>query len=201
MRPSAWHRQRKISPAPHEQRVYYSGGACLTRALGRTAREFTSSTWVRGTIPGCTAIQSNLMPITAKPWSWVHRHYYERYSRPGRQRSAALTNGCISGSCGSGGHNQFGAIISAAHLPAPRRASDFQDVTYRGDSGGTGDGADGISFFLLNSQLTSTSGVTTANTLTSASTRQSRVYLFQREGNYGYAVQSAPTLARNRRVR
>jgi type IV pilus assembly protein PilY1 len=49
------------------------------------------------------------------------------------------------------GYNQHGAIISAVPFPTGAGvAVTFKTVTYRGDSGGAGnDGADGISFFLM----------------------------------------------------
>ena len=50
------------------------------------------------------------------------------------------------------GGNEGGAIVSAVPFPAANGVQiTFKSVTYRGDSGGTsGDGADGMSFFLIN---------------------------------------------------
>jgi type IV pilus assembly protein PilY1 len=54
-----------------------------------------------------------------------------------------------------GGYNQAGGIISNFTFPTGAGLQvTFNTVTYRGDSGGTGkDGADGISFFLMDGSL------------------------------------------------
>jgi len=54
-----------------------------------------------------------------------------------------------------GGYNQAGSIISNFTFPTGQGLQvNFKTVTYRGDSGGTGkDGADGISFFLMDGAM------------------------------------------------
>jgi type IV pilus assembly protein PilY1 len=170
---------------------YYSGGACLTAStVAGTGTEFTTSTvGVAGTIPGCTAIQANSDAYNGEALvGGVNGTITSSSPDPVGSGALRFTNGCISGSCGSGGHNQFGAIISGTSFPSSAGVQvTFKTVTYRGDSGGTGDGADGISFFLLNSQLTSTSGVVTANTPNIGQYGGSLAYTCSNQnGNYGY---------------
>ncbi len=69
-----------------------------------------------------------------------------------------FTNGCTDSSCGTGGYNQNGAIISADTFSTNQGLDiTFKTVTYRGNSYNNGhsypqgrsDGADGMSFFLI----------------------------------------------------
>ena len=170
---------------------YYSGGACLTASTAAgTGTEFTTSTvGTAGTIPGCTAIQANSDAYNGEALvGGVSGTITSTTPDPAGSGALRFTNGCISGTCSSGGHNQFGAIISSTPFSASSGVQvTFKTVTYRGDSGGTGDGADGISFFLLNSQLTSTSGVVTTNTPNIGQYGGSLAYTCSNtNGNYGY---------------
>jgi len=143
---------------------YYSGGACLTASsIAGTGTEFTSSVaGTAGTIPGCMAIKSNSDAYNGESLVGGTSGTLPDVSGSGALR---FTNGCISGNCGSGGHNQFGAIISGNTFDSSAGVQvTFKTVTYRGDSlGSGGDGADGISFFLLNAFLTDASGNVTSN--------------------------------------
>jgi type IV pilus assembly protein PilY1 len=148
---------------------YYSGGACLTaRTSAGTGIEFTSSTvGVAGTIPGCTAIQSRADAYNGEALVGGYSGTITSAS-PDPVGSGALrfTNGCITTPCNSnGGHNQFGAIISGTSFASSAGVQvTFKTVTYRGDSQGAGgDGADGISFFLLNAQIPNAAGATTTS--------------------------------------
>jgi len=126
---------------------YYFNGACLTASdlpgTGPTANG-------PGTPPGCVA-----------------DHYYNEnlvggyngvpgpaQTLPDPQGYGALrfTNGCLGGDCSEGGRFQNGAIVSANTFSTNQGLSiTFKTITYRGDSGGSdNDGADGMSFFLLN---------------------------------------------------
>jgi len=135
---------------------YYSGGACLTASTAAGGgTEFTSSTaGSPGTIPGCTAIQSKSDAYNGETLvGGVNGTITSSNPDPAGSGALRFTNGCIvAGSCGNGGHNQFGAIISGNTFPSTAGVQvTFKTVTYRGDSGGSaGDGADGISFFLMN---------------------------------------------------
>ncbi len=159
---------------------YYSGGACLTASvLAGTGTEFTQTTaGTAGTIPGCTAIRSN---SDAYGGETLVGGSNSNGLLPDLTGAGALrfTNGCISGSCSSGGHNQFGAIISSATLGSSAGVQvTFKTVTYRGDSQGTGgDGADGISFFLMDASVTPNIGQYGGSLAYTCSNRN---------GNYGY---------------
>jgi type IV pilus assembly protein PilY1 len=153
---------------------YYSGGACLTASTSAgTGTEFTvTSAGTAGIIPGCTAIQSNSDAYNGETLVGGNSGTLPDLPSTGSCPANSVcggalrfTNGCIGGNCSSGGYNQFGAIISGNTFSSAAGVQvTFKTVTYRGNSGGAaGDGADGISFFLLNAQLTSTSGVVTNN--------------------------------------
>ncbi|HEY6922333.1 MAG TPA: PilC/PilY family type IV pilus protein, partial [Steroidobacteraceae bacterium] len=139
---------------------YFFNGACLT-AGSTTATN-------PGTGNGCTAIDSTYYsgePLvggangTSGPTQTL--------PDPVNQGALRLTNGCTKEqgkNCNDstqpagaatkthtlgGGHHQNGAIISSDTFNTNAGISvTFKTVTYRGDSGG-GDGADGISFFLM----------------------------------------------------
>jgi len=112
---------------------YFFNGACLTASS-------TSQTVEPGNPPGCTA----------------DRYYTENLvggyngvagsavtlPDPVGEGALRFTNGCISGSsCGTGGHSQNGAIISAnTYYTNEGLDITFKTVTYRGDSGGNGAG-------------------------------------------------------------
>jgi type IV pilus assembly protein PilY1 len=182
---------------------FYSGGACLTASSSAgTGTEFTSTTaGTAGTIPGCMAIQSNsdayngetlvggdtgTLPDTSSSVTCPANTVCGGALR--------FTNGCINGNCtssGSGGHNQFGAIISGNTFDSSTGVQvTFKTVTYRGDSQGNGgDGADGISFFLLNAFLTDASGnvTSTANAPNIGQYGGSLAYTCSNQNaNYGY---------------
>ena len=131
---------------------YYSGGACLTASSSAgTGTEFTQSVaGAAGTVPGCVNIRNN---SDAYGGETLVGGSNANGLLPDLAGAGALrfTNGCISGDCSNGGHNQFGAIISGNTFASNAGVQvTFKTVTYRGDSGGGGsDGADGISFFLM----------------------------------------------------
>ena len=117
---------------------YYFNGACLTAS---TAAPGASP----GLIPGCTAIKSI---------------YYKESLTGGANGVSGSSetlpdstgNGALRFTNGSpGGYHQNGAIVSSDPFPTGQGVQiTFKTVTYRGDSGGAGgDGADGISFYLM----------------------------------------------------
>ncbi len=130
---------------------FFTGGACLTAsnlASPSPGKEFTATTTgIAGIIPGCTAIQNNSDAYNGET---LVGGYNGTFPDPANFGALRFTNGCISAGCGSGGYNQFGAIISGSSFPSSAGVQvTFKTVTYRGNSGGAaGDGADGISFFL-----------------------------------------------------
>jgi type IV pilus assembly protein PilY1 len=139
---------------------YFFNGACLTAGTALASNP--------GTGNGCTAIG---------PTYYQNEPLVGGYNGatgptqtlpdPSSKGALRLTNGCTKESgknCNDstvatgaasyvhtlgGGHHQNGAIISADTFNASAGISvTFKTVTYRGDSGG-GDGADGISFILM----------------------------------------------------
>jgi type IV pilus assembly protein PilY1 len=160
---------------------YYTGGACLTAStVAGTGTEFTSSvTGTAGTIPGCTAIQSKTDAYNGES---LVGGYSGTLPDSGTNGALRFTNGCINGSCtggSAGGHNQFGAIISGNTFPSSAGVQvTFKTVTYRGDSQGNGaDGADGISFFLVDGSVAPNIGQYGGSLAYTCSNQN---------GNYGY---------------
>ena len=126
---------------------YYFNGACLTASTASAAASAPGP----GSPPGCTAD------------SYYTEHLVGGYNGvsgsaqtlpdPDGEGALRFTNGCIyqNGSCSTGGHSQNGAIVSADTFSTNQGLDiTFKTVTYRGDSGGANkDGADGMSFFLV----------------------------------------------------
>ncbi len=133
---------------------YFFNAACLTAGTGPGVQP--SPPGGAGTPPGCTAIQSLPKP---GPGSTIGGYGGEALvggyagvagnvnSLPDPAGNGALrfTNGYPNG------NNESGAIVSATPFPTGQGvAVTFKTVTYRGDSGSPlHDGADGISFFLM----------------------------------------------------
>jgi type IV pilus assembly protein PilY1 len=128
---------------------YFFRGACLTAS---SATVGTSP----GPLPGCLSVKTA---------------YYNGENLVGGQNGVSGTTQTLPDPVGSGalrftnangttnnssgteyGSNEGGAIISATPFGTTNGVQiTFKTVTYRGDSGGSsGDGADGISFFMLN---------------------------------------------------
>ncbi len=100
------------------------GGACLTAGDGT------------GSIPACVGLPYYSETLVGGVSG----------SLPDSSGNGALrfTNGY------PGGYSQAGALISSTPFPMTQGLQViFKTVSYRGDSGGTGDGADGIGFFLM----------------------------------------------------
>ena len=124
---------------------YFFNGACLTAST-------TSATASPGpgTPPGCTAdpyYNENLV-------GGYNGTTGNSQTLPDPVGDGALrfTNGCLyDGNCDNGGKAQNGAIVSADTFSTNQGLDiTFKSVTYRGDSGGANsDGADGMSFFLI----------------------------------------------------
>jgi type IV pilus assembly protein PilY1 len=160
---------------------YYSGGACLTASsVAGTGTEFTSTvTGTAGTIPGCMAIRSN---SDAYGGETLVGGYSGTLPDTVSNGALRFTNGCINGNCTSGsggGHNQFGAIISGNTFSSSAGVQvTFKTVTYRGDSQGAGgDGADGITFFLMDGSVAPNIGQYGGSLAYTCSNQN---------GNYGY---------------
>jgi type IV pilus assembly protein PilY1 len=125
---------------------YFFNGACLTAGS-------SSATANPGTIPGCTSVLSSYYALQTNHDSALvggnsgFLGSTAAPSTPDPVGSGALrfTNGAPYG------HNESGAILSASTFNTGAGIQvTFKTITYKGDSGGAGgDGADGISFFLM----------------------------------------------------
>ncbi|MGN6451614.1 MAG: hypothetical protein ACTHL7_00845, partial [Steroidobacteraceae bacterium] len=138
---------------------WYFNGACLTAGSGQAAGSEPSAASA-GQLPGCAAIgQGGQGPL-----------YYneplvggangvagnaQTLPDPAGQGALRFTNGS------PGGYAQNGAILSTTPFPTGQGVSiTFKTVTYRGDSGGgDNDGADGISFYLMDATALDTTGI------------------------------------------
>jgi type IV pilus assembly protein PilY1 len=125
---------------------YFFNGACLTAGS-------SASTANPGVIPGCTSVLSSyyMLQTNHDPALTGGNSGYlgstAAPSSPDPIGSGALrfTNGAPYG------HSERGAILSSNTISSSQGIQvTFKTVTYHGDSGGAGgDGADGISFFLM----------------------------------------------------
>jgi type IV pilus assembly protein PilY1 len=136
---------------------YYYNGACLTAGSGvgtGTAGNTTTGTVaVAGIIPSCASIATSYYknigsdndPALNGGQNGVKDGSVNTLPDPSGQGALRFTNGYPYG------HNENGAIISATPFNAGSGVQiTFKTITYRGDAGGTGkDGADGLSFYLL----------------------------------------------------
>jgi len=142
----------------------YFYGACLTAS---TLPGVWPSGSNPGQIPGCTTIASsyygeNLVGGANGDWTGN-----QTLPDPVGQGALRFTNGSLTGA-GPGGHGaggtggDRGAIISAAPFSSTNGlALTIKTITYRGDHGGwSGDGADGISFFLADASVPQNLGST-----------------------------------------
>jgi type IV pilus assembly protein PilY1 len=125
---------------------YYFNGACLTAGSAAGVEPSGGG----GQIPGCTAIQSSYYKEA------LVGGYNGIFPDPSGSGALRFTNGF------PGGYHQNGGIVSTAAFPTGQGLSvTFKTVTYHGDLGGAGgDGADGISFFLMDASQLNTSAIT-----------------------------------------
>jgi type IV pilus assembly protein PilY1 len=130
---------------------YFFNGACLTAGSATGAEP---SGGVGGQMPGCTTIRASYYnePLVGG--------YNGTFPDPVGKGALRFTNGS------PGGYRQNGGILSTVPFSTGQGiAITFKTVTYLGDSGGAGnDGADGISFYLMDASRLNTSTITgTAN--------------------------------------
>jgi type IV pilus assembly protein PilY1 len=112
-------------------------GACMTAGDGT------------GSIPACVGL-----PYYAGQTLWGGNS--GKLPDPAGSGALRFTNGNNSGSGFANGYNQAGSVISNFTFASGAGLQiTFNTVTYRGNSGGTGaDGADGMSFFLMDGSHT-----------------------------------------------
>jgi type IV pilus assembly protein PilY1 len=144
---------------------YYFNGACLTAG---SAAGSEPSGGVGGKMPGCVAIGVGgggplyyNEPLVGG-YNGVAGNS-QTLPDPAGHGALRFTNGswpCGGGYCG--GFSQNGGIVSATPFPTGQGISvTFKTVTYRGNSGGAGnDGADGMSFFLMDASQLNTATIT-----------------------------------------
>jgi type IV pilus assembly protein PilY1 len=131
------------------QSWWFFNGACLTASTAGGSEPSTSS---GGNLPGCVAIQPT---------------YYREPLVGGMQLTNTTPDNAGQGALRftngrPGGFSQNGGIVSTQPFPTGQGVSiTFKTVTYMGNSGGAGkDGADGISFFLMDASQLNTSTIT-----------------------------------------
>ncbi len=133
---------------------YFYNGACLTAGTTTTGSN-------PGQIPSCISVKSAQYPNDTALVGGANGVAGSSQTLPdpaGPPGNGALrfTNGkCSPSSCG---YNEHGAIVSANTFNAGQGIQiTFKTVTYRGDSGGAGgDGADGMSFYLIDGSVSPT---------------------------------------------
>ncbi len=129
---------------------WFFNGACLT-AGSSTGVEPSSGA---GAVPGCTTIASSYYNKTSG--EVLVGGYNGSFPDPSGSGALRFTNGYPYG------YSENGGIVSTAPFPTGQGVSiTFKTVTYLGNSGGGGsDGADGISFFLMDASKLVTSTIT-----------------------------------------
>ena len=154
---------------------YFFNGACLTAGTG-------TSTTSPGTVPGCATVWSNYYSSRQDSDPYLvggTLGYLGSSTTPSSgatQTADAVNSGALRFTNGrSYGHQERGAIVSANTFNTGQGIQvTFKTVTYRGDSGGAGgDGADGISFFLMNGSVTPTAIGATGGSLGYSCTNES----------------------------
>lgn len=147
---------------------YFFNGACLTASSAAGAEPTGAS---GGRIPGCVTIYNQGVVPFNEPlvggYNGVAGSTTAQLPDPAGHGALRFTNGNLAGNGtpgSAGGLHQNGAIVSATPFPTGQGiAVTFKTVTYRGDSGGAAhDGADGISFYLMDASKLNTSGITGA---------------------------------------
>src|SRR5579863_826131 len=147
---------------------YFFNGACLTAGQSRGVEPTGAN---GGQVPGCVTIcAGGAGPLVYNEnlvggYNGVAGSSTAQLPDPVGHGALRFTNGNLAGngSPGSaGGLHQNGAIVSATPFPTGQGISvTFKTVTYRGDSGGGAhDGADGMSFFLMDASQLNTSTIT-----------------------------------------
>ena len=134
---------------------YFFNGACLTAGTRTGVVPTGSGT---GQVPGCTTIATSYYNKTSG--EKLVGGYNGTFPDPLGKGALRFTNGYPYG------YSENGGIVSTTPFSTGQGISiTFKTVTYLGDSGGAGkDGADGISFYLMDASKLNTATITgTAN--------------------------------------
>lgn len=133
-------------------RWYFANGACLTAGA-------STNTSSPGQIPSCTSIKSSYYSL-AQDGDPALVGGYNGTSGTAQTLPDPVGNGALRFTNGYPyGHFENGSIVSASTFNAGQGVQiTFKTVTYRGDSGGVGgDGADGMSFYLIDGSVSPSS--------------------------------------------
>jgi len=142
---------------------WYFNGACLTAStLAGAEPAVVSGVGGGGQIPGCTTIATTYYTKSSGETLVGGITLSNTTADPVGQGALRFTNGSPYG------YSENGGIIFSTPFATGQGVSiTFKTVTYLGDSGGAGtDGADGISFFLMDASkldVTSITGVSSGN--------------------------------------
>jgi type IV pilus assembly protein PilY1 len=146
---------------------YFFNGACLTAG---SATGVEPSSGGAGQMPGCVTIYAGGSGplIYNEPlvggYNGVAGSTTKQLPDPTGHGALRFTNGNLAGNGagGPGGLAQNGGIVAATPFPTGQGISvTFKTVTYRGNGGGAGsDGADGMSFFLMDASQLNTATIT-----------------------------------------
>jgi type IV pilus assembly protein PilY1 len=140
---------------------WFFNGACLTAStLSGSEPTVSGGVGSGGQIPGCTTIATSYYNKTAGEHLVGGQTLTNTTPDPSGQGALRFTNGYPYG------YTENGGIIYATPFPTGQGVSiTFKTVTYLGNSGGDSgssydDGADGISFFLMDATQLNTSTIT-----------------------------------------
>jgi type IV pilus assembly protein PilY1 len=148
--PLAAHGQASVSEdftgASTNNPWYFFNGACLTAGSASGAEPSGGGA---GQMPGCVTIKGSYYKET------LVGGYSGTFPDPVGNGALRFTNGY------PGGYHQNGAIVSTTPFPTGQGISiTFKTITYLGDKGRGGDGADGISFYLMDASQLNTATIT-----------------------------------------
>ena len=136
---------------------YFFNGACLTASTARGVEPTAGpSGRLSGQIPGCTSIASSYYNKTSGEVLTGGARGTGNFPDPSGSGALRFTNGYPYG------FSENGGVIYTQPFPTGAGVSiTFRTVTYLGDSGGAGrDGADGISFYLMDASKLNASTIT-----------------------------------------
>ena len=136
---------------------WFFNGACLTASTATGVEPTVSGgAGVGGQIPGCTSIATSYYNKSSGEHLVGGQGLTNTTADPSGQGALRFTNGYPYG------YSENGGIIFATPFPTGQGVSvTFKTVTYLGDSGGGGnDGADGMSFFLMDASQLNTASIT-----------------------------------------